>query len=169
MPSLKQQVAERQAQEPAVRKNPEIDAKIDQFIWDNPKVHEDYSALSKEQLIRKLILGRIRRQEYAIGRSLAREAGRQRDGRTLTGKAFQPFLQTDQICAEFNAPLRPATLKQESYPNNLGKDPLHEIDMRPPVGCRNGNQCFPNPLMVGQDCLVLLGVRIVFHRRWPTS
>lgn len=42
MPSLRQQVAERKAQEPTLRRNPEIDAKLDRFIQDNPKLREYY-------------------------------------------------------------------------------------------------------------------------------
>ena len=38
MPSLKQAVAERKAQEATLRRNPEIDAKLDKFIGENPKL-----------------------------------------------------------------------------------------------------------------------------------
>ena len=38
MPSLKQAVAEKKAQEPTLRRNPEIDAKLDRFIQENPKL-----------------------------------------------------------------------------------------------------------------------------------
>ena len=54
MPSLKQAVAEKKAQEPALRRNPEIDAKLDKFIGENPKLVEYYNGLSKDELIRKL-------------------------------------------------------------------------------------------------------------------
>ena len=40
MPSLKQAVAEKKAQEPTLRRNPEIDAKLDKFIGENPKLVE---------------------------------------------------------------------------------------------------------------------------------
>ena len=69
MPSLRQQVAERKAQEPTLRRNPEIDAKLDRFIQENPKLHEYYDALSKEELIRKLMLGKMQRSEYTNGRN----------------------------------------------------------------------------------------------------
>jgi len=36
---LKQQVADKRAQEYTVRVNPEIDAKIDRFIKENPDLH----------------------------------------------------------------------------------------------------------------------------------
>ena len=69
MPSLKQAVAERKAQEAALRRNPEIDAKLDRFIQENPKLREYYDGLSKDDLIRKLMLGKMQRAEYANGRN----------------------------------------------------------------------------------------------------
>ena len=69
MPSLKQAVADKKAQEPTLRKNPEIDAKLDKFIQENPKLLEYYSALSKEDLIRKQMLGKMQRSEYTNGRN----------------------------------------------------------------------------------------------------
>ena len=69
MPSLKQAVAEKKAQEPTLRRNPEIDAKLDKFIQENPKLLEYYSALSKDDLIRKQMLGKMQRSEYTNGRN----------------------------------------------------------------------------------------------------
>jgi hypothetical protein len=69
MPSLKQAVAERKAQEATLRRNPEIDAKLDRFIQENPKLREYYDGLSKDDLIRKLMLGKMQRTEYANGRN----------------------------------------------------------------------------------------------------
>lgn len=66
---LKQAVADKKAQEPTIRTNPEIDAKIDEFIKENPKLLEYYQALPKEQLIRKLILGKMQRAGYANQRN----------------------------------------------------------------------------------------------------
>lgn len=69
---LKEQVAARsraQEQEPKARTNPEIDAKIDEFIKENPKLLEYYQDLPKEQLIRKLILGKMQRAGYANQRN----------------------------------------------------------------------------------------------------
>ena len=63
MPSLKQAVAEKKAQEYTVRVNPEINAKLDRFIRENPDLHGYYNGLSKEQLIRKLMLGKMQRSE----------------------------------------------------------------------------------------------------------
>lgn len=69
MPSLKQQVADKKAQEPTLRRNPEIDAKLDKFIAANPKLVEYYNGLSKDELIRKLMLGKMQRSEYTVGRN----------------------------------------------------------------------------------------------------
>ena len=69
MPSLKQIVAEKKAQEPTLRRNPEIDAKLDRFIGENPDLRESYEKLSKEELIRKLMLGKMQRNEYTNGRN----------------------------------------------------------------------------------------------------
>ena len=48
---------------------PEIDAKLDAFIGENPKLAEYYTALSKEELIRKLMLGKMQRSEYTNQRN----------------------------------------------------------------------------------------------------
>lgn len=69
MPSLKQAVAEKKAQEPALRRNPEIDAKLDKFIGENPKLVEYYNGLSKDDLVRKLMLGKMQKAEYSNGRN----------------------------------------------------------------------------------------------------
>lgn len=68
MPSIRKQVAA-EAQESTLRRNPEIDAKLDQFIGQNPKLREYYEGLSKDELIRKLMLGKMQRAEYANGRN----------------------------------------------------------------------------------------------------
>lgn len=60
---LKQQVADKKAQEYTVRVNPEIDAKIDRFIKENPDLHAYYNGLTKDQLIRKLMLAKMQRSE----------------------------------------------------------------------------------------------------------
>jgi hypothetical protein len=70
MPSLKQLVADKKAQqEPTLRRNPEIDAKLNKFIAENPKLQEYYEALSKEELIRKLMLGKMQRNEFSQTRN----------------------------------------------------------------------------------------------------
>jgi len=66
---LKQHIAEKKAEESMLRRNPEIDAKLDRFIQDNPKLREYYEALTKDELIRKLMLGKMQRNEYANGRN----------------------------------------------------------------------------------------------------
>src|SRR5882762_2970432 len=68
--SLSEQVAKRkQAQESTLRRNPEIDAKLDKFIGENPRLREYYQGLSKDELIRKLMLGKMQRAEFTNGRN----------------------------------------------------------------------------------------------------
>jgi hypothetical protein len=68
--ALSKQVAAKKAQDTnGVRINPEIDAKLDRYIQENPKLHEYYEGLSKEQLIRKLMLGKMQRAEVATRRN----------------------------------------------------------------------------------------------------
>ena len=69
MATLKQALADKKAQEPALRKNPEIDAKLDRFIGENPKLMDYYNGLGKDDLIRKLMLGKMQRSDYAQGRN----------------------------------------------------------------------------------------------------
>ena len=69
MPSLKQAVADKKAQESTLRRNPEIDAKLDKFIQENPKLLEYYQGLGKDELIRKQMLGKMQRSEYTNGRN----------------------------------------------------------------------------------------------------
>ena len=69
MPTLKEKVAEKKAQEPTLRRNPEIDAKLDKFIQENPGLAEYYNALSKDELVRKLMLGKMGRADYRQGRN----------------------------------------------------------------------------------------------------
>lgn len=71
---LKQQVADKKAQEPTFRTNPEIDAKIDRFIAENPKLLEYYQSFTKEQLIRKLMLAKMQRNEVTERRNGAIKA-----------------------------------------------------------------------------------------------
>src|SRR5690606_33442534 len=67
---LKGPVAARKAQQkPELRRNPEIDAKLDAFIGENPKLVEYYNGLSKDDLIRKLMLGKMQRSEYTNQRN----------------------------------------------------------------------------------------------------
>ena len=68
--SLKQQIAEKKAQqESTLRRNPEIDAKLDQFIQANPRLREYYNGLSKDELVRKLMLAKMQRSEFTQRRN----------------------------------------------------------------------------------------------------
>jgi hypothetical protein len=69
MPTLRQSVAEKKAQERTVRVNPEIDARLDRFIQDKPDLYGYYNELSKEQLIRKLMLAKMRRGDQRESRN----------------------------------------------------------------------------------------------------
>jgi hypothetical protein len=71
MPSLRQQVADKKAQEPALRRNPEIDARLDRYLVENPGLVEYYQGLSKDDLIRKLAFGQMRRSEVSERRNTA--------------------------------------------------------------------------------------------------
>ena len=66
---LSKQIAEKKAQESTVRVNPEIDAKLNRFIEENPDLHGYYNGLSKEQLIRKVMLGKMQKGEYSQRRN----------------------------------------------------------------------------------------------------
>ena len=67
--SLTKDIADRKAQEATLRRNPEIDAKLDKFIGENPGLSQYYNALSKDELVRKLMLGKMQRSEYTNGRN----------------------------------------------------------------------------------------------------
>jgi hypothetical protein len=70
--SLADEIAKRKAQEradAARRANPEIEARLDQFIAKNPVLQERYNAMSKEELVRKLMLARMERAEVTVRRN----------------------------------------------------------------------------------------------------
>ena len=69
MPPLKQPSADKKAPESTLRRNPEIDAKLDAFIRENPGLREYYNGLSKDELVRKLMLGKMQRSEYTNSRN----------------------------------------------------------------------------------------------------
>lgn len=48
---------------------PKWDAKVDRFIAENLDLREYYEKPSKEELIRKLMLGKMQRSEYTNGRN----------------------------------------------------------------------------------------------------
>ncbi len=66
---LKQEIADKKAKESALRRNPEVDAKLDAFIKDNPKLMQYYQQFSKDELIRKAMLAKLQRNEVTERRS----------------------------------------------------------------------------------------------------
>jgi predicted AAA+ superfamily ATPase len=66
---LGKQIAERKAKEATLRRNPEIDAKLDRFIQENPDLREYYEQFSKDELIRKHMLAKMQRSEYTKDRN----------------------------------------------------------------------------------------------------
>ena len=69
MPPVKPTSADKKAPETTLRRNPEIDAKLDKFIGENPGLREYYQGLGKDELIRKLMLGKMQRSEYTNSRN----------------------------------------------------------------------------------------------------
>jgi multidrug efflux pump subunit AcrA (membrane-fusion protein) len=70
--SLADEVAKRKAREradAARRANPELEARLDQFIAKNPVLRERFSAISKEKLVRELMLARMERAEVTVRRN----------------------------------------------------------------------------------------------------
>jgi hypothetical protein len=54
--SLADEIAKRKAQEradAARRADPELEARLDKFIAENPALHEHYNAMSKEELVQR--------------------------------------------------------------------------------------------------------------------
>lgn len=66
---LGKQVAEKRAQENTVRRNPEIDARLDKFIQQSPDLFAYYNGLPKEELIRKLMLAKMQRSDFTQRRN----------------------------------------------------------------------------------------------------
>jgi hypothetical protein len=63
--SLADQIAKRKAQEradAARRADPELEARLDKFIAENPALHEYYNAMTKEELIQKFMRARMARE-----------------------------------------------------------------------------------------------------------
>ena len=69
MPRLSEQIADKKEQESTLRRNQEVDAKLDRFIGENPKLWESYGKLSKDELMRKLILKKMNQREFRQGRN----------------------------------------------------------------------------------------------------
>jgi hypothetical protein len=67
--SLREELAKKKAQEradAARRANPEMEARLDQFIRENPKLHGQLTAMSKEELVRRLMFAKMQRAEVAV-------------------------------------------------------------------------------------------------------
>jgi ApbE superfamily uncharacterized protein (UPF0280 family) len=70
--SLREELARKKAQEhadAARRANPELEAQLDQFIRKNPELHEQLTAMSKQELVRRLIFTKMERAEVAVRRN----------------------------------------------------------------------------------------------------
>jgi hypothetical protein len=70
--SFAEKIAEKLAQmraEAARREDPELESKLDQFIQENPKLHERLTGMSKDQLVRQLISEKIGRAETVARRN----------------------------------------------------------------------------------------------------
>jgi hypothetical protein len=70
--SLREELARRKAQEradAARRANPELEARLEQFIREKPKLHGQLTAMSKEELIRRLMFTKMERAEVAVRRN----------------------------------------------------------------------------------------------------
>jgi hypothetical protein len=63
--SLADEIAKRKAQEradAARRADPELEARLDKFIAENPALHEYYNAMSKEELVQRQMRARMGRE-----------------------------------------------------------------------------------------------------------
>jgi hypothetical protein len=63
--SLADEIAKRKAQEradAARRADPELEARLDKFIAENPALHEYYNAMTKEELVQRQMRARIGRE-----------------------------------------------------------------------------------------------------------
>ena len=63
------QVKEQERADAARRANPELEAKLDRFIADNPQLCDHYKAMSLTEKVRKLMLARMERAEGAARRN----------------------------------------------------------------------------------------------------
>ena len=70
--SFAEKIADKFAQEradAARRENPELEAKLDQFIRKNPQLHERLTAMSKAELVRRMMSEKIGRPETVARRN----------------------------------------------------------------------------------------------------
>ena len=70
--SFAEKIADKFAQEradAARRENPELEAKLDQFIRENPRLYERLTAMSKAELVRRMMSEKIGRPETVARRN----------------------------------------------------------------------------------------------------
>jgi hypothetical protein len=70
--SLAEIIAKRKAEERAAaarRANPELEAKLDRFIAENPQLHEHLRGMSRDELVRNLMAEKMERAEAVAGRN----------------------------------------------------------------------------------------------------
>jgi hypothetical protein len=64
--SLADEIAHRRARSEGARSpDPELEAKLDRFIAENPRLRERYQAMSKNELLRRVMAERMESQESA--------------------------------------------------------------------------------------------------------
>lgn len=70
--SLREQLAKLKEQEretAARRANPELEAKLEKFIADNPQLQDHYAAMGDKEVVRRMMLARMARAETAERRN----------------------------------------------------------------------------------------------------
>jgi hypothetical protein len=70
--SLADEITKRKAREradAARRANPELEAKLDRFIAENPQLYQYFRAMTKEELTRDLMAEKMERAEAAAARN----------------------------------------------------------------------------------------------------
>lgn len=70
--SLREQLAKVQAQEreaAARRANPELEARLEKFVADNPQLRDHYLAMGGKEVVRRMMLARMARAETADRRN----------------------------------------------------------------------------------------------------
>ena len=70
--SLAEEIAQRKAQQradAARRADPELEARLDRFIAENPQIVERLRAMSREELVEKLMAGKMERAEAIAARN----------------------------------------------------------------------------------------------------
>jgi len=70
--SLREQLAKVQAQEREAalrRANPELEARLEKFVADNPQLRDHYLAMGGKEVVRRMMLARMARAETADRRN----------------------------------------------------------------------------------------------------